>query len=67
MILLIVSEVICHVMPGSIEKSIGFVSKTLTNVGEMYNQEDKEISTVIIGVKKFFRYLYVDLIYLQTI
>lgn len=41
----------------SIEKPLGFMSRTLTPVGKRYSQLDKEGLAVIFGIQRFHKYL----------
>lgn len=47
----------------SVEKPLGFMSRTLTPAEKRYSQLDKEGLAVIFGIHRFDKYLYGSCIY----
>ena len=53
-----VGAVLSHLMADGLDRPIGFVSRTLNAAKKNYSQLDKEELAVVLGVKKFHKYLY---------
>ncbi|KAI4892783.1 hypothetical protein NFI96_006341, partial [Prochilodus magdalenae] len=53
-----VGAVLSHRMPDGSESPLGFVSRTLSPAEKKYSQLDKEALAIILGIKKFHKYLY---------
>ncbi|XP_065073044.1 uncharacterized protein LOC135697359 [Ochlerotatus camptorhynchus] len=53
-----VGAVLSHIFPNGIERPIQFASQTLNRTQQRYMQIDKEAYAIVLGVKKFFQYLY---------
>ena len=53
-----VRAVISHVMPDGLERPIAYASRTLTANECNYAQVEKEVLSLIFGIKKFHQFLY---------
>lgn len=47
-----------HVMPDGTERPVAFTSRTLSTSEQNYAQGEKEVLSLIFGIKKFHTYLY---------
>ena len=53
-----VEAVNSYIMPGGMEHSIAYVSRTLSPTEQQYVQVEKEALSLIFGICKFHKYLY---------
>ena len=53
-----ISAVLSHVMPDGSERSVPFVSRSLTETERSYAPIDKEALSILWGMKSFHVYLY---------
>ena len=53
-----ISAVLSHVMPDGSERSVPFVSRSLTKTERSYAPIDKEALSILWGMKSFHVYLY---------
>lgn len=53
-----VGAVLSQSYPDGMEKVIQYASQTLSVTQQKYSQIDKEASSIIYGIKKFYQYLY---------
>ena len=53
-----VSPILSHILPDGCEKPIMFASRSLSDAGRNYSQNDREGLGIIFGVKKFHKFLF---------
>lgn len=53
-----VGAVLCYQMPDGAERPIQFASQTLSKVQQKYSQIDKEALAIVVGVRRFYQYLF---------
>ena len=53
-----IGAVLAHWMPDSLERPVGYVSRTTLTKAEQYSQLEKEGLSCVFGIKKFHNYLF---------